>query len=488
MTLASIQQFSETPTANTDIAGININVGWPPGNVGAAFRTMMSFLADSLVPETVSLNGVSSLTLSAAQAAAQVLVFSGSPSGNCTVTLPNALYFGSAQNITTGGYSVILTAGAGATATIPPNMALYEYECDGATNVTLPSVGYGSIAVPGSVAVGGALLVEGPAIFTAPIQAPSASVGGNLVVTNNNGTYSISISGTAAVATTANNCAWVHVSSKPYLFNQSTDIGSSPSFTNVIATVNLEAAGVIISGSGAIAGNLTVAGTLIVGNVLIGGFAAVKADNGTYGINISGTAAVALAVGWSNIVGKPYAFNQSGDIGASPSFGGATFTGATSHAGLASFTAATPLTGAGCFFVASGVETSPSAWGSNASINCSNGVVATGFFASSDRRLKHDIRDITPDEGWSWVLAGRPRAYTMGGKPSAGFVAQEEYGSTRIDTVMAVPDDRPEFAEPDGLVPAGMRLVRHYEHDIAYLTAALQGALARITALEARTA
>ena len=68
MTKASIQQFSTTAASNTDINGINVNVGWPPGNVGSSYRQLMAFLASALVPQQISLTGLTSLTLTAQQA------------------------------------------------------------------------------------------------------------------------------------------------------------------------------------------------------------------------------------------------------------------------------------------------------------------------------------------------------------------------------------------------------------------------------------
>lgn len=46
MSKTSISQFSTSAASNTDINGINVNTGWPPSNVGPAFRTLMALLAD----------------------------------------------------------------------------------------------------------------------------------------------------------------------------------------------------------------------------------------------------------------------------------------------------------------------------------------------------------------------------------------------------------------------------------------------------------
>jgi hypothetical protein len=135
MTLASIQQFSTTAGSNTNINGISVATGWPPSNVGPAFREQMALLASSLVPLSLDITGDTSITLTAAQASAQFIQFIGAPGGNCTVTIPNALFVGMANNATIGGFSVILSAGAGTTATIAAGSGHVFYAADGATNV-----------------------------------------------------------------------------------------------------------------------------------------------------------------------------------------------------------------------------------------------------------------------------------------------------------------------------------------------------------------
>lgn len=93
----------------------------------------------------VDLTGLTTYSLTVAnnasdQARPRTLQFIGIPAANCTVTLPNVPKVGWVQNLTTGGFSVILTAGAGTTATIPPGALTFLYLADGATNVTLPQI------------------------------------------------------------------------------------------------------------------------------------------------------------------------------------------------------------------------------------------------------------------------------------------------------------------------------------------------------------
>jgi hypothetical protein len=91
---------------------------------------------------TVSINGLLSYSLTTANGSADqarpfAQSYTGALTGNCTVNLPNVPKVGWAQNSTTGGFSVVLTAGAGTTATVPPDGKYYWYKADGATNVVL---------------------------------------------------------------------------------------------------------------------------------------------------------------------------------------------------------------------------------------------------------------------------------------------------------------------------------------------------------------
>jgi hypothetical protein len=116
----------------------------------------------------------------------------------------------------------------------------------------------------------------------------------------------------------------------------------------------------------------------------------------------------------------------------------------------------------------------------------SGNLYASAFIVTSDRRAKTDIVDITPQQGVDFVKAGRPRHYVLDGRPAAGFIAQEEIEAGRSEPILYSQNDQPEYAESDGVCPAGQRMGRDYAYDVAYLTAALQSALSRIDALEAR--
>lgn len=67
----------------------------------------------------------------------QAYSFTGSQSANRTVTIPNVSRFGRAQNLTTGGLSVILSTGVGSNALVPPSGLFYKYWVDSSGDVNL---------------------------------------------------------------------------------------------------------------------------------------------------------------------------------------------------------------------------------------------------------------------------------------------------------------------------------------------------------------
>jgi hypothetical protein len=140
----------------------------------------------------------------------------------------------------------------------------------------------------------------------------------------------------------------------------------------------------------------------------------------------------------------------------------------------------------GAFLVTSGISAPNTSWTWGISAQAVGGFAAQAFLTVSDGRLKDNIRDLTPGEGVDWVLRGRPRRYLLDGKPTVGFVAQEDLAAGREEAIGQLPSDDARMAVSDGFAKAGHRLIRDYQADIAFLTAALQNALTRIAALEAR--
>lgn len=111
--------------------------------------------------------------------------------------------------------------------------------------------------------------------------------------------------------------------------------------------------------------------------------------------------------------------------------------------------------------------------------------LGAGFFASSDERLKREIVAITPNDGEDFVKTARPVSYVKHGTKEAGFLAQDQIRDGRGDLVIAVPHKgMPAFDEGGLRVAKDHALSLNYDNYIAYLTAALQGAIARIDALE----
>lgn len=317
----------------------------------------------------VSLAGQTTFTLSANsgspdQARERMQSYTGALTGTCTVTVPNVQKWGYARNATTGGQNVILTTGGigGTTLTLPADGFWYLYWTDGNGSVSGLRVGLSSLNVsPGGLTIGGA----------SPVL-------------NDNGTYSISITGHAA---SASSVPWSGV----------TGTGA--------ATVQFDTLGVVH--------NLTVLGT-------------------------------------------------------------------TTTSGVSAFSSN------GCFVTQPFIQSTPIAWTFPCSYSAGGAYVGTGFMTTSDARSKEGIEEITTEQAHDWIMRASPVTFRWkdGGRLSSGFIAQQEYLSGRGDALVPIPDERPEYAESDGVVAAGFRLTRDYNHDVAYLTKALQDVLRRLEALE----
>lgn len=383
----------------------------------------------------------------------------------------------------------------------------------------------GTLGVTGNTTVGGTLAVAGATTLASLGVTANASVGGSLSVTGSvNSTATIQgqnltvladaaidgnavVGGTLAVTgdTTLNggstSVANLNVTTEATISAPMTVTGAFIATANAtldggltsIANLNITSSGTyggiaaLVYNSGtwtiSITGNAGTATTAsLASSVPWTGVTGVPSlcynDGGTYGINITGNANYASsagAVAWNTITGKPYAFNQSTDIGSSPVFATLETTGGVTSSGN------------GCWVQEANVATVPTAWTVALGIVASGaGMNAAGFYASSDERIKDRIVDISAEQAIGWIKAGRPRHYWKEGHPEAGFVAQEEMENGRGESIIQVPDSRELFSEGDGFAEPGHRLSKNYEHEVAYLTRALQDALARIEALEER--
>lgn len=237
-------------------------------------------------------------------------------------------------------------------------------------------------------------------------------------------------------------------------------------------------------GSGTFTGNVGCLGIFATNGGTIGG---VSLGGGT--VAASGNITASGSITASGNIGAAGNINAAGGAFTSATISGNTSGITATYSGVVTCNGNQGFTGFGGVVDGSGTHGGNAiAYSVGISLVAANGVFGAGFFANSDGRLKTEIADITAEAGYDWIARGRPRSYIMDGRPQVGFVAQEEVDRGRGAAVVAIPDDRPLFAESDGYAPAGARLARRYEHDIAYLTAALQGALARISALEAQAA
>lgn len=379
---------------------------------------------------SVNVGGQTAVTLSTAngasdQARTSLIQFTGALNAVCTVTIPNlARSLGFAENNTTGGFNIILTAGAGAQATLPADGFQYLYTSDGGGNVSLVRLGVGALTTPGVaqtvtqlVATGG-VTASGFDSGGAQFRATQGNYG---VFLRNDGT-------SAALLQTA--------SGNP----------SGASNNLVPFSWKLSNGAVMIDGTGA--------GTTFGGGI----------TTGSQGIKIGGSTNFSIS---QSGVNQLINFAPNEFIQFNPIIGLE-----LASTGEIAFNA--PL---GMFLNGFRVVVAD---GGTYAINI------TG--TASDRRMKTGIHDISPDDAITWVQSGRPVRFLLDGKPSAGFIAQEDIAAGRGAAVTAVPDKDPRFAESDGYAEPGTRLVRDYHHDNAYLTRALQEALRRIDALASRVA
>ena len=226
---------------------------------GTALNTNDNLIEAAIIgTATVSVAGLTTYTLttnngSADQARPLLQNYTGAIAGDCTVTVPNVAKIGYAQNNTTGGHNIILTAGAGTTATIPPGGAWYLWSSDGSTNVALVSLGFSgglsvsSITTTGAATIGGARVANSLSITTTGTITGNVNLGGTLGVTGSvTLSGSVSMAGSASVANTL---------TAPSIVSSGTISGTSMS----------------LSSSGTIGGNLNVTGTVgVTGTMTMG--------------------------------------------------------------------------------------------------------------------------------------------------------------------------------------------------------------------------
>lgn len=108
------------------------------------------------------------------------------------------------------------------------------------------------------------------------------------------------------------------------------------------------------------------------------------------------------------------------------------------------------------------------------------------FYAGSDERAKDNLSAISASDAEAWVMSGKPLTFLVDGVKHAGFSAQDETKTVRRESITAAVSDDPRFSVSDGIAPDGHRLLKDYQHDIAYLTRFVQVLVERIAALEAK--
>jgi hypothetical protein len=123
-------------------------------------------------------------------------------------------------------------------------------------------------------------------------------------------------------------------------------------------------------------------------------------------------------------------------------------------------------------------------------------MLANNFFAVSDARLKLDVETISEADALQWLTRSRPVSYRKlltyaadpaTAAPECGFLAQEQVTAGYGRYVGTAPcEGLPERVDGDMTSLADVMLTLSPQYQVAYLTRALQVAMARIKALEAR--
>lgn len=368
------------------------------------------------------------------------------------------------------------------------------------TAVTLAqktTVSSGGLVVSASgAAITGASSVIGTTTLNAGGGWSNANVGKQLLITSSSsnpgigltdsaGTNLIGIFNGAGALTIASMPAFSDSVTPPTVIAMATKTAITLSLGTTISTGGLT----VSAGGAAITGNSTITGTLggLTGLTVASGGAAIT-GNSTITGTLGGLTGLTVASGGAAITGNSTINGTLGGLtGLTVASGGATVGGSVQiNSGVLVIPnfSTIGVTSAGQY--GNTAATYGVTGTVNYSINAAGGVIGSIFYANSDARLKTDIRLINPDDAWDWLRGARPVTFVMDGRVMAGFIAQEDMTSGRGAAVSFIPDERAVFAESDGFVPAGHRAARSYEHDIAYLTAALQDALRRIEVLEAR--
>ena len=122
------------------------------------------------------------------------------------------------------------------------------------------------------------------------------------------------------------------------------------------------------------------------------------------------------------------------------------------------------------------------------SILASAHVVASEFNATSDRRAKENITDISTDEALRFVDQSRPVHFKWRDQENAynfGFIAQDVDKLGFRELVAIAPDERMKISiDDDGYVsPAGAKFNMNYNQIVAILTKAMQAFKAKMSEL-----
>jgi len=224
---------------------------------------------------TISVAGLTAYTLTTAngafdQARSAAIIFTGSITGNCTITAPAVSKLYIINNNTSGGYNIIMTIGSGTTVTIPNGLSYWVYT-DGTNFYYATNFNASAVAITGGTINGTTIGASTPS--TGAFTTLSAS-GNSTIGTNSSNTLTINSTATTATQTAGDN---------------STKLAT----TAYVATAVTNATGSLGSMSTQNANNVNITGGTISGATITNGGTGLAANSiantGGWGVTPSGT-------------------------------------------------------------------------------------------------------------------------------------------------------------------------------------------------------
>ncbi len=119
-----------------------------------------------------------------------------------------------------------------------------------------------------------------------------------------------------------------------------------------------------------------------------------------------------------------------------------------------------------------------------------NRIQCSELDATSDIRLKQDIKEISPEDGLEFILSVKPKIWNWknDGHKGSGYIAQDVIKTKYHHMISAIENNElEELIDEDGFIsPKGSQLTINYDSSIAYLHSALRWAVNEIEQLKSK--